>query len=70
MANKENPADFVPITGAGVVALDRRRENNGDKQTSAEELRASIEKTKIAIFAGIKMLTSAVMDAARATTET
>ena len=65
MANTENPADFVPITGPGVEALDRRRENNGDKRTSAGELRSSIEKTKNAIFAGIKMLTAAALERAR-----
>jgi hypothetical protein len=65
MAITENPADFVPITGAGVEALDRRHENNGDKQTSIADLRASIEKTKGSIFAGIKMLTEAAVERAR-----
>lgn len=65
MATIEKPADFVPITGAGVKALDRRRENNGDKQTSTGELRASIDKTKDTIFAGIKTLTAAAMERAR-----
>ena len=65
MAHVENPADFVPIIGAGVEALDRRREFNGDNQTSAQELRASIDKTKNAIFAGIQRLTAAAMERVR-----
>lgn len=65
MATKVNPAEYIPITGAGVEALDRRREHNGDKQTSAKELRASVDKTKDAIFAGIKALTAAAIERIR-----
>jgi hypothetical protein len=65
MAHIENPAEFVPITGAGVEALDRRREFNGDQQTSAQDLRASIDRAKNAIFAGIQKLTAAATERAR-----
>jgi len=49
---------YIPITGAGVDALDRRKEHNDGEQVTAEKLRASIDKVKLSLFDAIKNLTA------------
>jgi hypothetical protein len=52
----ERTLDYVRIFGPGVDALDRRKEHNNRKQTSAEELRSNIDSVKTQLFEGIKKL--------------
>jgi hypothetical protein len=49
---------YVPITGAGVDALDRRKEHNDGEQATADKLRSSIDKVKHSLFDAIKGLTT------------
>jgi hypothetical protein len=57
----ERMLDYVPITGPGVEALERRKEHNDNAPVTAEKLRASVDKVKRGIFDGIKMLTSSAL---------
>lgn len=59
--NNERTLDYVPITGRGVDALDRRKEHNSSRQETASLLRKSIDKVKQGIFSGIKMLTAGAL---------
>jgi hypothetical protein len=54
--NLELPIKFIPISGPGVDALESRKENNNNK-VKASELRASYEKVKQGLSAGLKALT-------------
>lgn len=47
---------YVPILGPGVDALESRKETNDHPQVTAEELRASFNKVKVALFAGLTAL--------------
>jgi hypothetical protein len=65
-ATKERDSlKYVPITGAGVDALDRRKEHNAAEQVTAEKLRNSINKVKASLFSAIKGLTVAAFTRAR-----
>lgn len=47
---------YVPILGPGVDALESRKETNDHPQVTAEELRASFNKVRVALFAGLTAL--------------
>ena len=47
---------YVPILGPGVDALETRKETNDHPRVSAEELRTSFNKVKVALFAGLAAL--------------
>jgi hypothetical protein len=53
------PINYVPISGPAVDALDRRKENSGNPQIAATELRNSYNNVKDELFAGIKALVQA-----------
>ena len=63
--NEHNSLKYVPITGAGVDALDRRKEHNDGEPITAEKLRMSIDKVKHALFEAIKGLTAAAASRSR-----
>jgi len=56
---------YIPITGAGVDALDRRKEHNDSEQETATKLQNSINKVKDRVFQAIKNLTVAAAARAR-----
>jgi hypothetical protein len=62
--SKEN-LNYVPVTGPGVDALERRKEHNNDVQVNAQLLGASIAKVKNEIFEGIRALTAEAYKLAR-----
>jgi hypothetical protein len=56
---------YVPITGPGVDALERREEHNNNEPVTAESLGASIAKVRDKLFAGLRMLTQGAYERAR-----
>lgn len=57
----ERTLDYVRISGRGVDALERRKENNNNERVSAEILRTSINSVKDGIFEGLKMLSAGAL---------
>jgi len=59
-SNLELPIKFVPVSGPGVDALESRKENNNNKKITASGLRASYEKVRKGLIAGLQdLITSA-----------
>jgi len=54
--NVELPIKFVPVSGPGVDALESRKEYNNNKKVSASELRASYDKVRQGLNAGLLAL--------------
>jgi len=52
----ELPIKFVPVSGPGVDMLEARKEHNNNKKVSASELRASYEKVREGLNAGLQAL--------------
>ena len=65
MANGRGSLDYVPITGRGVDALERRKEHNNNEKVTASILQAKIEKVKDGIFAGLRSLIAEAYKRAR-----
>jgi hypothetical protein len=64
-AKERDSLKYVPITGPGVDALDRRKEHNNNEQVTVELLGASIAKVRDKLFAGVRMLTQGAYERAR-----
>ncbi len=59
MSKERDSLTYIPITGPGVDALDRRKEHNDSKQETAPKLQTSIDKVKAGLFSALKNLTAA-----------
>ena len=55
----ELPIAYVPITGPGVETYERRKECGSPVEITEAQLRASYEKVKDQVIAGITMLLNA-----------
>jgi hypothetical protein len=63
--NERDSLKYVPITGPGVDALERRKEHNNNEPVTVEALSASIAKVKDKLFAGLRLLTQGAYERAR-----
>jgi hypothetical protein len=55
----DSPLKRTEFSGPGVEAHERRKESNNNAPVKAEELRASFEKVKNGLLAGVKALINA-----------
>jgi hypothetical protein len=53
--------DYVPVTGPGVEALERRKEHNNKNPVDPVELRTKVDQIKQSVFDGLKALTEGAL---------